>query len=252
MDNGKPPPGPARRGIEIAPPGTLSGLLSVFFPLRCVHCGAAGNWLCQDCAEGLVPIGPFACRRCGRPSAVDVPECRECRGRPLQFEDAGAAFVFDGPARSLVHRLKYSGHRRLACLMADLSCQHTSLTDKGKEVTLTYVPLHRSRLLNRGYNQAGMYARALARRLDLPVRDLLSKKNPTPPQNRLNLDERKVNLGGSITLRKGARCGTPRVLLIDDVYTTGSTASECAAVLKKGLGVDVSVWTFARTVKAGV
>ncbi|MFA5809775.1 MAG: ComF family protein, partial [Thermoleophilia bacterium] len=201
---------------------------------------------------GMTPVGPHRCYRCGKPGLRHVPECRECRGRGLQFESARAAFVFDGPVRSLVHRLKYSGHRRLAEHMADLSCNRADLTEIGKEVTLTYVPLHRSKLLSRGYNQAGMYARALARRLDLPFEDLLCKQHPTPPQNRLNLDERKVNLAGSITIRKGARCGSPRVLLIDDVYTTGSTVSECAGVLKSEIGVDVHVWTFARTVKTGV
>jgi predicted amidophosphoribosyltransferase len=136
--------------------------------------------------------------------------------------------------------------------MADLSCNRDDLTEIGKEVTLTYVPLHRYKLLSRGYNQAGMYARALARRLELPVEDLLRKQYPTSPQNRLNLDARKVNLAGSITIRKGARCGSRRVLLIDDVYTTGSTVSECAGVLKSELGVDVQIWTFARAVKTGV
>ena len=96
-----------------------------------------------------------------------------------------------------------------------------------------------------------MYARALARRLDLPLRELLCKQNPTSPQNRLNLEQRQVNLGGSIMLKKGASCGSGKVLLVDDVYTTGATASACAEALKSGLGADVHIWTFARTVRAG-
>ena len=245
MDDGQTTYSPASAGI-------FSSLLSVFFPLRCVHCGRPGTWLCAPCAGGMKPVGPRICDRCGRPAPYAVPECHECRGRGLQFERARAAFVFDGPVRSLVHRLKYAGHRRLAGLMADISCNRADLTDISKEATLTYVPLHRSRMLSRGYNQAGMYARALASRLDLPVENLLCKQNPTTSQNRLNLDERKVNLAGSMAIRDGARCGGRRILLIDDVYTTGSTVSECARVLKKGFGVDVHVWTFARTVKTGV
>ena len=245
MDDGKPP-------ILPPEPGVLDNILSILFPIRCVHCGASGNWLCGGCAAALNPVGRHRCRRCGNPAAGDVPECRECLGLPLKFDNAGAAFVYEGPARSLVHRLKYSGQRRLAGTMADLSCRHADLTGMGKEVTLTYVPQHKSKLLSRGYNQAGIYARSLARRLDLPLSDLLCKQNPTLSQNRLNQDERKVNLQGSIMLRKGARCKSSRVLLVDDVYTTGATASECAGVLHDGLGVDVRVWTFARTVRAGV
>lgn len=230
--------------------GILSELLSVFFPVRCVHCGRGGAWLCPECAAQLKQVGPGGCRRCGRPARRDVPVCSECRGRELLFASARAAFIFEGPARSLVHRLKYSGQRRLAATMADLTVRQGNLTDVAKDATLTYVPLHRSRLLNRGYNQAGMYAKALAQRLDLPLQELLCKQNPTSPQNRLNLEQRQVNLGGSIMLKKGAGCGSGKVMLVDDVYTTGSTVSECARVLKNGLGAEVHVWTFARTVRA--
>jgi len=133
--------------------------------------------------------------------------------------------------------------------MADITCNFSGLTAAAKDATLTYVPLHRSKLLTRGYNQAGLYAQALSRRLNLPVRDLLTKHHPTPPQNQLGFNERRRNLAGSINLRPGAGIEGERVLLIDDVYTTGSTAAACARALREGLGVEVEVWTFARTVR---
>ncbi|MBE0430064.1 MAG: ComF family protein, partial [Thermoleophilia bacterium] len=137
-------------------PGILTELLSILFPLRCAHCGRAGNWLCDECAEQLRPIGPAICRRCGRPLPASMPDCPECRGRELQFDRARAAFCFDGPARSLVHRLKYSGQRRLASFMADLSLEAMAdLTENCERVNLTSVPLHSSKLVSRGYNQAG-------------------------------------------------------------------------------------------------
>ncbi|MHB9112158.1 MAG: double zinc ribbon domain-containing protein [Thermoleophilia bacterium] len=239
--------------------GIFSDLGSVLFPIRCVHCGRGGDWLCPDCAAMLVPLGPSLCRRCGRPSSASghfeasgKPECcPECRSRELHFRSACAAFVFEGPARSLVHRLKYSGQRRLAAYMAELACNQANLTPQDKVVTLTYVPLHNSKLLCRGYNQAGLYARALSRSLGMPLQDFLCKHHQTSAQKQLGFDGRRRNLEGSITLHGGARLPAAAgcVVLVDDVYTTGSTASECARVLKEGLGVEVDVWAFARTVK---
>ncbi len=139
----------------------------------------------------------------------------------------------------------------LACNQAQLSMAEVGLTDSNKAVTLTYVPMHRSKRLVRGYNQAGLLAKALSRRLNLPLQTLLCKEHPTFAQNRLGFDERRGNLKGSITLLRAARRpgAANRLVLVDDVYTTGSTASECARVLKEGLGVDVQVWTFARAVR---
>jgi len=182
---------------------------------------------------------------------VGPTRCIECEGRELHFRSARAAYAFDGPARSLVHRLKYSGQRQLAAYMAELACNQADLTTPAKVVTLTYVPQHSSRLLSRGYNQAGLYARALSRRLGMPLQDLLCKNHPTSAQKQLGSVGRRSNLEGSITLGKGIRLkpATDSLLLVDDVYTTGSTASECARVLKEGLGVEVDVQAFARTVK---
>ena len=237
--------------VELPEPGLTDSILSLFFPPRCVHCGAPGGWLCRGCAGGLMPAGPGSCRRCGKPAPSDLPDCRECRGRDLGFERARAAFCFDGPARSLVHALKYQGRRRLAAFMAALGDNNgvADLTAAGTDVTLTYVPLHRSKLISRGYNQAELYARALSRRHRLPVKNLLLKLIPTQAQNRLDARGRGVNLAGSFALRRPAAC-TDRVILVDDVYTTGSTAAACATVLRDQLGARVDVWTFARTVRA--
>lgn len=238
--------------MAISGEGIFSQLLSLLFPSRCAHCGACGEELCASCREELQPIGPRSCRRCGKPCLYDVPDCRECRGRRLHFRSAAAAFRFEGPARSLVHKLKYSGRRRLAGLMADASSVHpalSGLTDCPAGVTLTYVPIHASKEFSRGFNQAELYARALSRRLGLPLEALLAKRFPTASQNRLNFSERGKNPSNSFALKGEAGSRTGRVVLIDDVFTTGATVSECARVLTYQLGVDVDVWTFARTVK---
>ncbi len=228
--------------------GWLGNLLSLVFPLRCVHCGRAGERLCAACRGKLEVPGPRLCRRCGRPTLYAVAECRECRGRRLAFTSAAAAFTYNGPARSLVHALKYSGQRRLAELMAELTLERHDLTGICKGATLSHVPMHRSRQASRGFNQAELYARALARRLEVPCRGLLSRRRPTLPQERLDLSQRKRNPRGSFEVPAGPRLRGP-VVLVDDVYTTGSTASACASALRAALGVEVRVWTFARTVR---
>lgn len=227
----------------------LEQIISIVFPQRCVHCGAYGESLCPGCRPLLKPIGPGRCRICGKPTLEPVPDCPECRHRRLHFRAAAAAFRYEGPARSIVRALKYDGRRRLAETMAELSHEQAKLTLSGEAATLTYVPMHASKRFSRGYNQARLYARALSRRLELPLEGLLVKRIPTPPQNRLNFNERGKNLSNSFALPRGCGCETGKVLLIDDVFTTGATVSECAGLLKKSLEVDVDVWTFARTVK---
>ena len=243
--------------IELPEPGLFSGFLSILFPVRCVHCGREGNWLCPDCAAGLKAIGPRTCPRCGCPASRKAgagDACGECRDRPLHFQKARAAFCYEGPARSIVHRLKYTGQRRLAGFMAAMTrTAAAGLTAYLKGATLTYVPLHRSKQLDRGFNQSGLFAEALSRKLDLPLGDFLIKKRPTASQNQLDSGSRMTNLSGSFALRqRGRREGRPRggrLVLVDDVYTTGATVSECARVLKDGFGVDVDVLTFARSLK---
>jgi predicted amidophosphoribosyltransferase len=109
--------------------------------------------------------------------------------------------------------------------------------------------MHHSKKFSRGYNQAQLYARAISRRLELPLAEMLTKQFSTVPQNRLNFDDRGNNLNNSFKVLRGCGCNTEKVLLIDDVFTTGATVSACSHILKSNLGVDVDVWTFARTVK---
>lgn len=244
--------------LKLSEPGIFSEVLSIFFPVRCVHCGRGGHWLCQDCASGLKLIGGTLCRRCGRPVERSVNSCSECHSRGLAFHSAAAAFYFNGAARSLVHQLKYGGQRRLAGYLAEISADAAAgfiqrgcggLTENKAGISLTFIPMHRSKQLNRGYNQARLYARALGRRLGLPVVDLLLKNRPTAPQNQLDFDARGNNLTGSFSFRRGASITGERIILIDDVYTTGATARECARIINEALGVNVYIWTFARTVR---
>ncbi len=239
--------------------GILTNIVSLLLPLRCAHCGREGGSLCSACARALEPVGAHGCSCCGNPAApgglwgVDGASCPECAGRELNFRRSRAAFAYRGPARSLVRALKFRNQRRLARVMAQAS--HGSAERSGifREAVLVPVPMHPSRKYERGYNHAALYARELADMSGAVSAELLERIEATVPQNRLDYERRRENPRGSVALASGAGrrlgAGVRRVALVDDVYTTGSTASECARVLSGELGLEVDVWTFARTVK---
>jgi predicted amidophosphoribosyltransferase len=187
--------------------------------------------------------GP-CCARCGAPTAWPVERCRECSSRRLSFASARAAVAYAGPAPPFVHGWKERGLRRAAEHAADIvvSCLERPAAD-----LVTAVPADGERQLRRGYHPAARLARALAGRWQLPVADVLRRPHAAPRQAGLGLVERRRNVIGAF---EPVQTGLPAtVLLVDDVYTTGATASAAAAALRAGGAGTVLVVTFARTVR---
>jgi predicted amidophosphoribosyltransferase len=173
-----------------------------------------------------------------------VERCRECSGRRLAFESARAAVAYAGPARSFVHGWKERGLRRAAELAADIV---TSAIEPPAVDLVTAVPADGERLLRRGYHPAARLACALAHRWQLPEEDVLRRTRGSPRQAGLGLAERRRNVAGAFTATTGEL--PPTVLLVDDVYTTGATASAAAAALRAAGAGRVHVVTFARTAR---
>ena len=141
-----------------------------------------------------------------------------------------AAFAHAGPMRRALAALKYTGVSRLAPILADAAMPSLSrLTEISGPATLVPVPVHRERLRARGYNQAALLARALAR-TDLPVREVLERTRPTTKQHRLNRSARLHNLRGAFA---AAEAPPPIVILVDDIITTTATLEACASVLRE-------------------
>lgn len=205
----------------------LAALLDLFYPERCAGCRSrASDVLCRGCAEGLPLLEPPLCSRCGLPAAFDTPACSVCRGTELWFEGFRAPLRYEGVGREVVHALKYAGYSRLAGrLGAPLIAR---VLPEGRFDAVVPVPLHRSRLRRRGYNQAALLARALAGRIGVPFSDKLKVVRRTRDQIELTATGRRENVRGAFGAR--GRVGG-RVLLVDDVLTTGATMSECARVL---------------------
>lgn len=218
-------------------------VLELLLPQRCVVCSRPGVQVCETCRAALPRIVPPLCERCGAPTAWPVARCAECSGRRLAFASARAAVAYDDSVRELVCEWKERGLRRLAGLAADLV---DGTLERPDVTVLVPVPADRDRSLKRGHEPAAQLARELGRRWDVPVERLLRRTRGAVRQRGLSQAERRANVRSAFA---AAREIQSRVVLIDDVYTTGATANAAASALRKGGARRVDVVTFARTIR---
>jgi competence protein ComFC len=218
-------------------------VLDLVFPRRCLVCLGAADELCDRCRERLVRLSPPLCERCGAQTAWPVQRCRECSGRRLAFASARAAVAYDDAARRFVRGWKDGGLRTLAELAADLVCE---TLQRPPAYTVSFVPADDDRRLRRGHNPAERLASELGRRWQLPVVPLLRRAPGGRPQRGLPLAERRKNVRGAFTATGRA---PTRLVLVDDVYTSGATVSAAASALRKAGARRVDVVTFSRAVR---
>ena len=220
-------------------------MLGLLLPQRCVVCAYPGEAVCSQCRSSLPRVCPPLCERCGAPTRWPVARCRECAGRRLAFASARAAVQYDAAVRALVAAWKEHGLRRLARLAADLVAERIP---RPRAAVVAFVPADGERRLRRGYNPAEGLARELAARWDCPAEVMLERTRELPRQRGLGLAERRQNVAGAF--RATGRVPS-RVVLVDDVYTSGATASAAASALRKGGARRVDVVTFARAIRGG-
>ena len=198
--------------------------------------------MCRACFEALPFVGHPFCGRCGAPTAFEVYGCGECRDRDFGFDGARAPLRYEGVGKELVHELKYRGYARVVeKVMAPLMA---ASLDRSRFDGVVAVPLHRTRLVKRGFNQAESMARGVAERINAPVLDKLKVVRRTRDQVELSAEARRTNVSGAYASR-GPVAG--RILLVDDVFTTGATLSECAGILRKAGAKEVHALTLCRT-----
>jgi ComF family protein len=215
----------------------LEPLLKAFFPPRCPACGdfvETEASLCAVCQSSWPALQEPFCGVCAEPFvAGPCHRCGRCLEDPPSFERLSAAGLYEGFLLDLIVRLKYRGEERLAELLGRRMSE--ALPGEGGPFDfLIPVPLHVSRLRERGFNQAVLLAKVLQKTTRAPVDPFLLKKDrPTPPQATLKLEERKRNVRGVFRVAEPARVEGRSLLLVDDVATTGATLDEAARVLKR-------------------
>ena len=236
------------------PPRIADALLSLFYPATCVVCSAnidGGEYLCADCRQRAPRIVAPFCAKCSEPFPGAITQtfsCANCEHRTLHFDCAVAAYRSRGLVRQVLHQFKYGKQRHLRYPVAQWlgeSLHDTRLRGRRFDLIVP-VPLHPARERERGFNQAALIAELLATSASIPSRPVLERIRYTTTQTAYDRAERMENLHGAFRLRKNRDVRGLRVLLIDDVLTTGSTLSECARVLRRAGAVSVHGATAAR------
>jgi len=227
----------------------LGWIRRTLYPPACVLCNlpAGSDDLCAACAGDLAK-NSHACACCALPlqSPLDAT-CGQCLKRHPFFDLSHAPYIYDYPLDRLIQRFKFQGDLRCGRILAAILLRSLQQNRVAARIqALIPVPLFRKRLVERGFNQSLELARDLGKGLGLPVlNNYLSRTRDTHAQSELGADLRQANVRGAFDLQKVENL-PPRVALVDDVMTTGSTVNECAKTLKKAGVEQVDVWLLAR------
>ncbi len=227
------------RGVEV--------VLDLLFPKRCVGCGQIGSFICSNCWRTLPRLVPPVCPKCGKPQPSGLL-CASCWRKPGKIDGIRSISPFEGIMQEAIHGLKYNNLKAISVPLAQLLAIYLETTLLLVDVVVP-VPLHPKRVWERGYNQSGLLARELCRLTGLPlIGDCLYRFKYSLPQTKtMTAEERWRNVTGAFSCCNSKLKGK-RVLLIDDVCTSGATLEACAAALKDGGAAMVWGLTLAREI----
>lgn len=231
---------------------TVGVAFNLVLPPRCPGCGAvvdSDGRFCGECFGSLELLSPPWCARCGEPFALAYgPDavCTRCAEQPPAYTAARGALRYVEPAKGIVLRLKHCDATGLAdACAAQMARAGWDWLDAN--AVIVPVPLHVRRLWRRGYNQAALLAKALARRTGTrAVLDGLVRTRATPPSEGLGREERRANVAGAFAVNRPERIAEQRIILVDDVLTSGATADACASALIAAGAASVYALAFAR------
>jgi ComF family protein len=236
--------------------------LAIFFPVFCVGCGQemppGENWLCFKCSSTILPVNMQTCPTCNK-ITLKGRYCLSCKKDKNLKGVICTAYYEEGPIREMIHNFKYNGVTALAETLSELmvialaqnfklqisnfkSNQNdqifknlnikNSFKIENLKLIISFVPLHFRRKAMRGYNQSEILARLIGQKTGLKVLDLLKKAKSTTRQAELSGTKRRKNLENAFRVKKGIDIKNKKIIIVDDVMTTGSTLEECARVLK--------------------
>lgn len=230
--------------------------LAWIYPQVCQLCETeratpAEGFVCRKCWTGVRFIKPPFCDRCGLPHEGDITgpfECSNCRDMELHFASARSAVAAKGMTLEIIHRFKYQRALWFEPFLVDLLARVALPVLREQKWDLVVpVPLHHTKEREREFNQAERLAAGLAQALQLPVRsDLVRRVLPTRTQTQLTKAQRADNVRRAFEAGNGDKLRGERIILVDDVLTTGATTNACARVLRSVGAGEVCVWTVAR------
>ena len=241
----------------------LEKIINFIFPLLCASCGGylnpdagPGIRLCGDCREKFTYIKPLFCRKCGLPLESGGEHCFSCLAQArhpqgkIYYEYLRGVCEFEGISKDLIHSFKYRGKQYLGKTLGMMLASYMQTEDELRSADIiTPVPLHWYKKFRRGYNQSELLAKEVSSFYLKPlVTDGIYRKKHTRPQVALKRPERIRNLSGAFALKKPEQFSGKKILLIDDVSTTGETINQCAKLLKEAGALRVYGLAFARDV----
>lgn len=233
--------------------GAKRKILRFLFPsdLTCNVCGREifDGYFCAECENTLPYNNGTICAHCGRLIFNPEERCFSCNGRETWFNRARSVFVYEPPICHLITSLKYDGKRYLAEVFASLM-ETVYFSSFFNSEVIVYPPMSEERLKERGYNQAELLAKELSLRIGVPVADNAFKKvKETARQATLDATRRRINLSGSFAIKDKTAIKGKRVLLIDDVMTTGATVETLSHLMIKHGALSIDVLTVASVAK---
>lgn len=212
-------------------------LMRIIYPARCIGCGKllaidGDKWLCTDCTEDFTEHKGLRCLVCGRPTD-HKGKCSDCRSGSIYFDKGYCILEYKDAVRNAILKFKYKYKSGYAKYFGSLLSDYAKRNIELKYDYVTAVPLHKKRLRERGYNQSELIAKILAKNMGVAYKELLVRQKPTLPQNRLNKKQRQDNIKNAFIPAKGADIEGRSILMVDDIFTTGTTMNECAKILKR-------------------
>jgi ComF family protein len=242
----------------------LDFILNWLFPpvcLSCRHIIPVNNIrrvrlrLCENCEPLLEPLKKPVCKKCGAPqrntnNKKDLPLCSDCKGKSFYFSRNTAVFAYDELLRDIIHEIKFRNRKYAAIGLGNLWAAMADENDFEGIDIIVPVPLHQKKERERGFNQAAELARPLSERFNIPlIEGELIRNRDTNAQSGLSPRGRIENVSGAFTLRSVHDFKHKKILLIDDIYTTGASINECARVLKQNGASEIRVMTLTVTLR---